>query len=138
QQVERRLRDPKAAALTENFVGQWLKLREINATAPERRLYPEFDDMLKQAMLDEARLFFDEVLKNDLSLTNFVASDFTFLNERLAKHYAIPGVAGLHMRKLMLPKDSHRGGVMTMASVLKVTANGTNTSPVTHGAWVLD
>jgi hypothetical protein len=73
-----------------------------------------------------------------LSLSNFVASDFSFLNERLAKHYAIPGVQGLHMRKVKLPETSHRGGVLTMASVLKVTANGTNTSPVTRGAWVLD
>ncbi len=138
EQVERMLQDPKAAAFTENFVGQWLGLRGIDATVPDSRLYPEFDDMLKTAMVKETRLFFDEVLKNDLSLTNFVASDFTFLNERLAKHYAIAGVEGHAMRKVALPPDSHRGGLLTMASVLKVTANGTNTSPVVRGAWVLD
>ena len=94
--------------------------------------------MLKVSMIRETELFFEEVLKNDLSLTNFVASDFTMLNGRLAKHYGIPGVDGWEFRKVTLPPDSHRGGVLTMASVLKVTANGTTTSPVMRGAWVLD
>jgi len=94
--------------------------------------------MLKASMLRETYLFFEEVLKNDLSLTNFVHSDFTMLNGRLAKHYGIPGVDGWEFRKVALPKDSHRGGVLTMASVLKVTANGTYTSPVLRGAWVLE
>jgi mono/diheme cytochrome c family protein len=138
QQVERMLNDPKAAAFTENFVGQWLGLRDIDFTEPDHLLYPEFDDMLKAAMVQETHLFFNELLKNDLSLTNFVASNFTFLNERLAKHYGIPGVEGHAFRKVALPPDSHRGGVMTMASVLKVTANGTVTSPIVRGAWVLD
>jgi len=137
-QVERLLDDPKAAALTENFLGQWLGLRNIDFTEPDRRLYPEFDDMLKAAMIQETHLFFNELLKHDLSLTNLVASDFTFLNERLAKHYGIPGVTGHNLHQVALPVDSHRGGVLTMASVLKVTANGTTTSPVTRGAWVLD
>ncbi len=138
QQVERLLKHPKAAAFTENFVGQWLGLRDIDATEPSQLLYPEFDHMLKVSMIQETELFFAEVLKNDLSLTNFVASDFTMLNGRLAKHYGIPGVDGWEFHKVTLPKDSHRGGVLTMASVLKVTANGTNTSPVMRGAWVLD
>jgi hypothetical protein len=137
-QVERMLKSPKAAAFTQNFVGQWLGLRDIDFTSPDTRLYPEFDEMLKAAMIQEPLLFFDELLKNDLPLTNFAASDFTFLNERLAKHYKIAGVTGHPLRKVTLPADSHRGGVMTMASVLKVTANGTNTSPVIRGAWVLD
>ena len=138
-QVERLLKSPKAALFTENFLGQWLSLRDIDATAPDHRLYSsDWDEMLRESMVKETHLFFEDVLKNDLSLTNFVASDFTFLNERLAKHYAIPGVNGLHMRKVSLPKDSHRGGVLTMASVLKVTANGTNTSPVMRGTFVLD
>jgi mono/diheme cytochrome c family protein len=138
KQVERMLRDPKAAAFTENFVSQWLNLRDIDFTEPSQILYPEFDDMLKASMLKETYLFFDEVLKNDLSLTNFVASEFTMLNGRLAKHYGIPGVEGWKFRKIKLPPKSHRGGVLTMSSVLKVTANGTTTSPVTRGAWVLD
>jgi len=138
QQVERMLRDDKARAFTENFAGQWLSLRAIDATSPDPKLYPEYDDILKVAMVKETNLFFEEVLKNDLSLTNFVSSDFTFVNARLAKHYGIPGVEGSEMRKVTLPPGSHRGGVLTMASVMKVTANGTTTSPVLRGAWVLD
>jgi hypothetical protein len=137
-QVERLLGDPKAQAFTEHFTGQWLGLRAIDATSPDRLLYPEYDDLLKIAMVKEATLFFDELLQHDLSLANFVDSDFTFLNERLARHYGIDGVEGLEMRKVALPPDSPRGGVMTMGSVLKVTSNGTTTSPILRGAWVLD
>ncbi len=137
-QVERMLEDPRAAAFADNFVGQWLSLRQIDATMPERMLYPEYDDILKVAMLQEVNLFFAEVLKSDLSLTNFVASDFTYLNGPLAKLYNIPDVQGLESRKVKLPEGCHRGGVMTMAAVLKVTANGTTTSPILRGAWVLD
>src|SRR5262249_23204415 len=137
-QVERLLKHPRAAAFTENFVGQWLNLREIDATVPSHILYPEYDEMLKEAMLRETYLFFGEVLKNDLSLTNFVASAFTMLNGRLARHYGIAGVDGWSFRKVALPPGSHRGGVLTMASILKVTANGTYTSPVLRGTWVLE
>jgi hypothetical protein len=137
-QVERLLKDPKASAFTENFVGQWLGLRDIDFTEPTYILYPEFDDMLKVSMVRETTLFFDELLKNDLSVTNVVSSDFTMLNGRLAKHYGIPGIEGWEFKKVALPAGSHRGGVMTMGSVLKVTANGTQTSPVLRGAWVLD
>lgn len=138
EQVERMLKDPKAKAFTENFVGQWLSLRAIDSTMPERMLYPEYDDILKVSMVKETLLFFDEVLQNDLSLTNFVAADFSMLNARLARHYGIPDVDGLEFRKVSLPPESHRGGVLTMAAVLKVTANGTTTSPILRGAWVLD
>lgn len=138
QQVERMLADPKAAAFTENFTGQWLSLRAIDATTPDRMLYPEYDDILKVSMVKETLLFLNEVLRNDLSLTNFVASDFSMLNSRLAAHYGIPDVEGLEFRRVALPPESHRGGVLTMASVLKVTANGTTTSPILRGAWVLD
>jgi hypothetical protein len=137
-QVERMLGDPKAKAFTDNFAGQWLGLRDIDATVPDRQLYPEYDDILRSAMLKEVYLFFEEVLKNDLSLTNFVSSDFSIVNSRLASHYGIPGVEGLEFRKVSLPAGSHRGGVMTMAGILKVTANGTTTSPIVRGAWVLD
>ncbi|HEY6167674.1 MAG TPA: DUF1592 domain-containing protein [Verrucomicrobiae bacterium] len=137
-QVERLLNSPKSAAFTENFTGQWLGLRDIDFTMPGHLLYPDFDDMLKVSMVRETELFFAEVLKRDLSLANFIASDFTMLNGRLAKHYGIPGVDGWEFRRVSLPPGSHRGGLLTMASVLKVTANGTTTSPVTRGAWVLD
>jgi hypothetical protein len=137
-QVERLLKDPKAAAFTKNFVGQWLSLRNIDATTPDYSLYPEYSDGLKEAMLQEPYTFFDEVLKNDLSLANFVYSDFLMINAPLARLYGIPGLEGREFRKVTLPPNSHRGGVMTMAAILKVTANGTSTSPIIRGAWVLD
>jgi len=137
-QVERMLKDPKARAFTENFTGQWLGLRNINFTTPDARLYPEFDELLEVSMVQETHAFFDELLKNDLGALNFVHSDFAMLNERLARHYSVPGVAGLNIRKVPLKPEWHRGGVMTHASVLKVSANGTTTSPVIRGAWLAD
>ena len=102
---------------------------EIDFTEPHYGRYPEWDQMLKVSMVRETELFFTEILRNDLSLTNFVASDFTMLNGRLARHYGIPGAEGWEFRKSSLPPGSHRGGLLTMAGVLKVTANGTTTSP---------
>jgi hypothetical protein len=116
----------------------WLGLRDIDFTEPSHILYPEYDPLLRASMVRECELFFAEVLKDDLSLTSFVASDFSMLNGRLAKHYGVPGVDGWAFRKVPLPPGSHRGGVLTMAAVLKVTANGTSTSPVVRGAWVMD
>jgi hypothetical protein len=136
-QVERMLKSPKAEAFTRNFCGQWLGLRDIDFTEPSGA-YPEFDQMLKASMAREPELFFAEILKEDLSLANFVSSDFSFLNGRLSKHYGIAGIDGWEFRKAALPPESHRGGVMTMAGVLKVTANGTTTSPITRGVWVLE
>ncbi len=137
-QVERLLQSPRAHRFTEIFVGQWLDLRKIDSTIPDPQLYGEFDGTLLWAMPRETYGFFEEVLKNDLSLLDFVDSDWTMLNERLAKHYGIPGVFGNDLRKVKLPPGSHRGGVMTQASVLKVTADGTRTSPVLRGKWVLE
>ena len=136
-QVERLLGDPKAASFTTNFTGQWLGLREINFTAPDANLFPEFDELLNLSMPRETELFFQEILAQDLSVVNFVDSTFTFLNGRLASHYGIPGIEGQKFRKVTLPAGSLRGGVLTQAGILKVTANGTNTSPVIRGAWVL-
>lgn len=138
QQIERMLRDPKAKAFTKNFTGQWLSLRDLDFTAPDPNLYPEYDELLRLSMAQETQLFFQEVLDRDLSLMNFIDSDFTFLNSRLAAHYFIPNIEGQHFRKVKLPADTPRGGLLTQASVLKVTANGTYTSPVLRGAWVLD
>jgi hypothetical protein len=137
-QTERLLNDPKARRFTANFAGQWLDLRNINATSPDPQIYGEFDDFLFWSMPRETELFFEEVLGNDLSVLDFVHSDWTFLNQRLAKHYGIADVAGGELRKVKLPPGSHRGGVLTQASVLKVTADGTRTSPVLRGKWVLD
>jgi hypothetical protein len=121
----------------QNFLGQWLDLRLIDATTPDRKLYPEFDTALQTAMVQEVELFFEEMLRRDLSVANIVHSDFTFLNERLARHYGIDGVKGTPMRRVPVPEDCHRGGMMTMAALLKVTANGSYTHPVHRGVWVL-
>ena len=127
----------RRSALSADFVGQWLRLYEIELTSPDERLYPEYDDLLHHALQEETRLFFAELVKSDLGVRNLIDSDFTFLNRRLAEHYGIPGVEGQTMRKVSLPDDSLRGGILTQASVLKITANGTTTSPVFRGSFVL-
>ena len=136
-QVLRLLKDKRAEAFVTNFTGQWLDLRSIDATTPDSSLYPEFDEMLKLAMVKETESFFNELLTKDLPVTNFIQSEFVMLNSRLAEHYGIDGVRGEEFRRVSLTPDSPRGGVMTQASVLKVTANGTVTSPVLRGAWVM-
>jgi hypothetical protein len=139
QQVERMVRDPRSERFVTNFTGQWLNLRDIDFTTPSDKLYPEYDPLLKEAMLSETNQFFTHILQEDLSVLNVVDSDFTFLNERLAQHYGIPDIKGHeHFQKVSLPAESIRGGVLTQASVLKVTANGTTTSPVIRGVWVMD
>jgi mono/diheme cytochrome c family protein len=137
-QVERMLNDPKGERFTTNFAGQWLDLRSINATSPDPQIYSEFDDFLFWSMPRETELCFKEILKHDLPLTEFVHSDWTYLNQRLAQHYGIRDVFGGELRKVKVPVNSHRGGVLTQAAVLKVTADGTRTSPVLRGKWVLD
>ncbi len=137
-QTERLLNAPQSQRFIENFTGQWLDLRKIDATIPDPQLYGDFDGTLLWAMPRETQRFFEEVLKNDLSLLEFVDSDWTMLNERLANHYGIAGVTGNEFRKVKLPPGSHRGGVMTHASILKVTADGTQTSPILRGKWVLE
>lgn len=137
-QVDRLIDSPASKEFTRNFCGQWLDLRDINFTEPDANLYPEFDELLRISMLRETELFFEHVLRNDLNVVNFVDADFTFLNERLARHYGIDGVDGQAFRKVALKEDSMRGGLLTQASILKVTANGTYTSPVLRGAWVLE
>lgn len=137
-QTDRLLDDPRAQRFVRDFTDQWLSLRNIDATTPDKQLYPEYDDALKAAMLDETRTFFSEVLTKNLSVTDFLDSDWTMLNNRLARHYGIAGVEGVAFRKVALKPEDHRGGLLTHASVLKVSANGNNTSPVVRGAWVLD
>jgi hypothetical protein len=139
-QAERMLDDPKARRYVEAFTDYWLDLRKIDDTSPSTTLYNDYelDDPLKQAAIEETRLFFAELLRADLPARSLVASDFTFLNERLADHYGIRGVSGVKFRKVQLPPDSLRGGLMTQASVLKVTANGTTTSPVLRGHWITE
>ena len=139
-QAERMLDDPKARRFVEAFTDYWLDLRKIDDTSPSTTIYNDYelDDPLKLAAVEETRLFFAELLRADLPARNIIDSDFTFLNERLAEHYGIAGVSGVRFRKVKLPADSLRGGVMTQASVLKVTANGTTTSPVLRGHWITE
>ena len=139
-QAERLLADPKSRRFVEAFLDYWLELRKIVATAPDANLYSDYylDDLLEESALEETRLFFAELLKNDSPARNVVSSDFAMLNERLASHYGLPPVQGIALRRTSLPHDSVRGGFMTQAAVLKVTANGTTTSPVLRGAWIME
>jgi ankyrin repeat protein len=136
-EVERMLADPQGRTFVADFLGQWLDLRLIDLNPPDKKLYPEHSELLQISMRQETELFFEELLARDLSVLNFIDADFSLLNEPLAQHYRVPGVEGLEFRKVKLPAGLHRGGVLTQASVLKVTANGTTTSPVLRGVWVL-
>ena len=139
-QTNRLLNDPRSRRFVEAFTDYWLDLRKIDDTSPSTTLYNDYelDDPLKLASLEETRLFVASLIADDLPARNVVDSDFTFLNERLADHYGIADVQGARMRYVPLPAGSVRGGVMTQASVLKVTANGTTTSPVIRGNWIAE
>ena len=137
KQVKRMLRDPKSRALVENFADQWLQIRNVRTVNPDRGKFPTFDDTLRTAMLTETEMFFAAVIRDDRSVLDLIDSDFTYLNERLAKHYGIPGVAGEQFRRVPL-KGGERGGLLTQASVLTVTSNPTRTSPVKRGKWILE
>ena len=136
-QVERMLADPKSEAFVENFAGQWLGLREVGANPPAADLYPRYDRHLELSIVAESKAFFREILQNDLSVMNFVRSDFVVINERLGRYYGIPGVRGDHFRRVAVPEGVHRGGIVTQASVLSTTSNGTRTSPVKRGTWIM-
>ncbi|MCP4190153.1 MAG: DUF1592 domain-containing protein [Planctomycetaceae bacterium] len=137
QQVNRMLDDPKSERFVKDFLGQWLMLNKLNATTPDSKLYPEYDELLGNALAMETELFFTELLKENLSIATLLDSDFIFANRRLANHYGIPDIAGQEFRKIFLPNDSPRGGILTQAAILKTTANGTVTSPVMRGNFVL-
>ncbi len=137
-ELDRMLRDPKSQRFVEDFLGQWLKLRLIAANDPDRKLYPEFNKYLQDSMLMESHAYFRELLANNLPVRYLVKSDFAMLNGRLAAHYNLPPVDGTQVRQVPLPKGTPRGAFLTQAAILKVTANGTTTSPVPRGAFVLD
>jgi len=134
----RMLKDPRAATLATSFAAQWLHLRNLDDAVPDRRLFPDFDDNLRQAMRRETELLFEEILRDDRSVLGLLQSDHAYLNERLAKHYAIPHVYGTHFRRVELGPDSRRGGILRQGSVLTVTSYATRTSPVLRGKWVLE
>jgi hypothetical protein len=139
-QTERLLDDERSRRFVDAFLAYWLDLRKINATSPDAGLYPDYylDDLLVESAEEETELFFADLLKENLPASTIVSSDFAMLNERLALHYGLPPVDGVAVRKVKLPADSVRGGLMTQASVLKVTANGTTTSPVLRGVWIME
>jgi hypothetical protein len=137
-EVNRLLADPRSQRFVEDFLGQWLKLRLIAANDPDRKLYPEFNKYLQDSMMAESHAYFRELISKNLTADYLVKSDFAMLNGRLAAHYNLPPVNGTQVRRVPLPPNTPRGAFLTQAAILKVTANGTTTSPVPRGAFVMD
>ena len=137
-QVKRMLADPRSATLGEHFAGQWLQVRALESASPDREKFPDFDHYLRTSMRRETELFVAAIVREDRSILDFLDGKFTFLNERLARHYGIDGVSGTDFRRVALPADGVRGGVITQASVLTVSSYATRTSPVLRGRWILD
>jgi hypothetical protein len=135
--VRRMLADPRSYNLASNFAGQWLRVRNLTSVDPNVRLYPDFDDNLRQAFRQETELFVDSVVREDRSVLDLLRADYTFLNERLAKHYGIPNVYGSRFRRVELGPGSRRGGLLRQGSILAVSSYATRTSPVLRGVWVL-
>ena len=138
RETERLLKDQKFARFLTDFTESWLDLRDMDFTTPDKKLYPEFDRYLQLFMVMETEAFLRELIESNLPVTNVAQSDFAMLNERLAEHYEVPGVTGIGIRKVKLPTGTPRGGFLSQGSVLKVTANGTSTSPVLRGVWVME
>lgn len=137
-QVRRMLADPKSARLVENFGGQWLELRKLESFRPDPDRFPEFDEYLRMSMRRETELFFQNIVRGDLPVTEFLDARYSFVNERLAAFYGIPGVTGPDYRRVSFDEASHRGGIITQASVLAVSSYATRTSPVLRGKWILE
>jgi mono/diheme cytochrome c family protein len=138
QQVARMLVDPRSKALTDNFAGQWLYLRKLEFQRPDRRVFPNFDQRLRAAMLTETNMFFDHVVKDNRSVLDFLDANYTYLNQRLAEHYGIPGVYGTTFRKVDLDPVKRRGGLLNQASILTATSYNNRTSVVLRGKWILE
>ncbi|MEK6233732.1 MAG: DUF1592 domain-containing protein, partial [Planctomycetales bacterium] len=136
--ARRMLADPRSRGLATNFAGQWLYLRNLESITPNLRLFPDFDDNLRQAFRRETELFVDSVVREDRPVLDLLKTDHAFLNERLAKHYAIPHVHGSRFRRVRLSADDHRGGLLRQGSILTVTSYPTRTSPVIRGNWILE
>jgi hypothetical protein len=136
-QVLRMLKDPKSHALVDNFAAQWLQLRKFDEVTPSEQHFPGFDEQLRRDMRKETELFFTEIMRNDRSVTELLVADYSFVNERLARHYGISDVMGDGFRRVSLA-GSPRGGLLTHGSILTVTSNPTRTSPVKRGRWILE
>ncbi|MCM8527180.1 MAG: DUF1592 domain-containing protein [Lentisphaeraceae bacterium] len=137
-QLKRMLKDPKSDSLVTNFADQWLYLRNLKSITPDGRIFPDFDDNLRDAMRQETELLFESVMKEDKSVLNMLQTDEVHLNERLAKHYDIPHIYGTRFRKVKLDPKYKRGGLLRHASILMVTSYATRTSPVIRGHWILE
>jgi len=140
EETERLLSSRRSSDFVSAFLDYWLDLRKLGDTTPDQTLYPDYylDDLLTESALKETQLFASRLIEDDLPAASIVDADFTYLNSHLARHYDLPPVEGVAMRAVELPADSVRGGLLTQASVLKITANGTTTSPVIRGAWVME
>lgn len=138
KQVRRMLADKRASSLVTNFASQWLHLRNLESITPDMRLFPDFDDNLRQAFRQETELFFESILREDRNVLELLTADYTFLNERLAKHYGIRHVYGSRFRRVELKGESGRGGLLRHGSILTVTSYPTRTSPVIRGKWILE
>ncbi|MCP4888196.1 MAG: DUF1592 domain-containing protein [Planctomycetaceae bacterium] len=135
-EVKRMLADPKSRALVDNFAGQWLQLRDVASLMPDPDLFPDFDGELRDAMRRATELFFESMIREDRSVLDFLSADFSYVNERLARHYGIKGIEGAEFQRVALA--SGRRGVLTHASILMLTSNPTRTSPVKRGKWILE
>lgn len=138
EQVARMLKDSRSREFVRNFTGQWLGLRRLGRVVPVRNLFPLYDEHLQESLAGETQAFFGEVLDHDHSVRTFIEADFAMLNERVARFYDIPGVRGDYFRKVAVGPEHHRGGLLTQASILTITSNGTRTSPVKRGLWILE
>jgi hypothetical protein len=137
QQVQRMLADSRSKALVSNFAGQWLYLRNVRAVFPDPQAFPDFDENLREAFQRETELFFESTLREDRSVLDLLDANYTFLNERLARHYGVPNIRGSHFRRVPL-SDEQRRGLLGHGSILTVTSYANRTSPVLRGKWVLD
>ncbi len=138
QQVRRMLTDVRAESMVTNFAAQWLYLRDIDAKLPDEILFPDFDETLRQALRRETELFIASVFRENRSVLDLLSANYTFLNERLARHYGIPNVKGSYFRRVALPEEDVRGGLLGQGSILTITSYATRTSPVLRGKWVLE
>lgn len=138
EQVTRLLRDPKSRGLADNFGGQWLGTRELGVMQPDEEVFPQYSPLVESSMREETHLYFDHLLRNNLSIEKFIDSDFTFVNEPLAALYGIPNVKGNMFRKVSLKPQQHRGGVLSQGTMLSITSDGVRSSPVVRGVWILE
>ena len=138
QHTRRMLADPRSNVLVSNFAEQWLHLRNLASTTPDMRVFPDFDDNLRQSFLKETELFFESILREDRNVLDLLRANYTFINERLARHYGIPNIYGSRFRRINFDENSNRGGLLRQGSILTVTSYATRTSPVIRGKWILD